>query len=133
MFNADWREWIKIVSRQAGLVDFADLLFVRSEHYVARKRRIDPDYQAERPVLFGDREGKIALANRRKDPRYLFSALQRQLGYPEAPRPERPDESRELVPNLLRRVELLETRLRMLEEEQRQGVVDLTKLYPPPS
>ena len=39
-------------------------------------------------VLFGEREGRIALANRRKDPLYLFASLHRQLGYPEVPRPQ---------------------------------------------
>ena len=45
------------------------------------------------PTLFGEKEGKIARANRGRDPLYLFSALQRQLGYPEVPRPRRPDEA----------------------------------------
>ena len=45
------------------------------------------------PILFGEKEGKIARANRGRDPLYLFSALQRQLGYPEVPRPRRPDEA----------------------------------------
>ena len=38
-------------------------------------------------MLFGEKEGRIAMANRRKDPLYLFSALQRHLGYPSVPRP----------------------------------------------
>ena len=42
---------------------------------------------AQRPVLFGEGEGRIALANRGKDPLLLFAALHRHLGYPEVPRP----------------------------------------------
>ena len=34
------------------------------------------------PPLFAEKEGKIAKANRGRDP-LLFAALQRQLGYPE--------------------------------------------------
>ena len=46
------------------------------------------------PTLFGEKEGKIARANRGRDPLYLFSALQRQLGYPEVPRPAGPTSPR---------------------------------------
>ena len=81
MYDADWREWIGTVRRQIGLVDFADMIYVRSELY--RKTR----EKAEKPILFGEKEGRIALANRRKDPLYLFSALQRHLGYPAVPQP----------------------------------------------
>ena len=45
----------------------------------ARRRTVAPP---EKPMLFGEKEGKIAWANRKKDPLYLFAALQRHLGYP---------------------------------------------------
>ena len=83
VYDEAWREWIMTVRRQIGLVDFADMIYVRSELY--RKRR----NKAEKPILFGEKEGRIAQANRRKDPLYLFSALQRHLGYPTVPRPGR--------------------------------------------
>ena len=83
IYDDDWREWISIVRRQVGLVDFCDMLYVRSELY--RKTRGND----EKPVLFGEKEGHIALANRQKDPLYLFAALQRHLGYPAGPAPER--------------------------------------------
>ena len=82
----------------------------------------------ERPVLFGEGEGRIALANRGKDPLLLFNALHRHLGYPEVPRPAKPDESPQLVPQLLRRVERLEARLKLVEEELKGGI-DLTRFY----
>ena len=73
----------------------------------------------------------IALANRRKDPLFLFASLQRQLGYPEVPRPQ-PGEAAELrLPQMARRLEQLETRLKLVEEEQRGGI-DLTKFYVKP-
>ena len=89
--TTDWREWILTVRRQIGLVDFADMIYVRSELY--RKTR----KKAEKPMLFGEKEGRIALANRRKDPLYLFSALQRHLGYPSVPQP-RPEDTAALCP-----------------------------------
>jgi len=82
-------------------------------------------------VLFGDREGRIALANRRKDPLYLFASLQRQLGYPEVPRHKRADREQDLLPQLARRLEQLEMRLKIVEEEQRGGL-DLTRFYEHP-
>jgi len=125
MYDDDWREWILTVRRQIGLIDFADMVYVRSELY--RQQRGEPD----RPILFGEKEGRIALANRQKDPLYLFSALERHLGYPTVPRPKPEDTQRYLLPRLERRVERLETRIRLLEEELRGGI-NLARFYGPP-
>ena len=136
IFDEAWREWIATVRRQVGLVDVADMIYVRSAHYVNQRQRQGLDLQGpEKPVLFGEKEGKIALANRRRDPLLLFAALERHLHYPQVPRPTPIDESRHFLPTLLRRVERLETRLKLLEEEQKGGI-DLTKFFgksvPPP-
>ncbi len=90
------------------------------------------DSDAERGiVLFGEREGRIALANRRKDPLFLFASLHRQLGYPEVPRP-RPVETEQMqLPQLARRLEQFEARLKLVEDEQRGGI-DLTQFYKRP-
>ncbi|MGD9127308.1 MAG: hypothetical protein PVH19_07995, partial [Planctomycetia bacterium] len=64
IYDEAWREWILTVNRQIGLVDFADMIYVRSEYY---KR---PEDETPRPTLFGEKEGRIALANRQKDPLY---------------------------------------------------------------
>lgn len=127
MYDESWREWILAVRRQVGFVDFADLVYLRSAHY-AQQRARQGDGPPQKPVLFGEKEGRIALANRRKDPLYLFAALQRQLNYPSVPRPKPVDESRWVIPNLIRRVERLESRLKLLEEEAKGGL-DLTKFY----
>jgi hypothetical protein len=82
-------------------------------------------------VLFGEREGRIALANRRKDPLFLFASLNRQLGYPEVPRVTPADRQQDLLPQLARRIEQLESRLKIMEDEQRGGF-DLTKFYERP-
>jgi hypothetical protein len=122
IFNADWREWILTVRRQIGLIDFADMIYVRSELYRKTRQR------AEKPMLFGEKEGRIAAANRRKDPLYLFSALQRHLGYPSVPRPRPEDTERYILPALERHVDRLETRVKLLEEELRGGI-NLARFY----
>ena len=55
-------------------------------------------------------------------------ALQRHLGYPSVPRLEPPDALPQLLPQLARRLERMEHRVKLLEEEQRGGF-DLTKFY----
>ncbi len=73
LYDNTWKEWILIVRRQLGFVDLADLIYGRSEEFVSyRKRHLGPDAEAEYPILFGEREGKIAYANRKKDPLFLF-------------------------------------------------------------
>jgi hypothetical protein len=132
IYNPDWQAWITTVRRQIGLVDFADLVYVRSDYYRLRKGAGGQPAPPEKPVLFGLKEGRIAWANRRKDPLYLFAALQRQLGYPQVPRPRPPDETPQLIPQLLKRMDRLETRLKLMEEEQRKGAIDLPKFYQNP-
>lgn len=127
LFDENWREWIAIVRHQIGLVDFADLIYVRSEHY--QRRAEDPSQL--RHALFGEKEGRIAIANRGKDPLLLFGALHRHLGYPEVPRPAKSDDSPQLVVQLARRIEKLEARLKLVEEEQKGGI-DLTQFYVDP-
>jgi hypothetical protein len=138
-FDEAWRNWIFTVRRQIGIIDMADLIYVRSDFYHERKAAEQGDVsQTEEliaeateqgfPPLFGRQEGRIAWANRRKDPLLLFGALHRQLGYPEAPRPNPVDPEERLLPTLARRVEQLEARLKLVEEEQRGGI-QLERFY----
>jgi hypothetical protein len=128
-YNDAWRAWILRIRRQVGAVDIADLLYVRSSYYgTVQERRGREGLPPDEPPLFGEREGRIALANRHKDPLLLFSALHRHLGYPAAPLPTRQDPSGSLIPLLLVRLERMEARLKLLEEEQRGGI-DLSKFY----
>ncbi len=122
IYDEGWREWILTVRRQVGLVELADLIYVRSELY----GKEHPG--EEKPMLFGKKEGKIALANRHKDPLYLFSALARHLGYPGVPRPRPEDANVNLVPRLQRKIEQMDTRIRLLEEELRGGI-NLSQFY----
>lgn len=131
VFDPSWKEWIMLARHQIGLVDFADLIYVRSQHYAKRKNTQHQDGADEaggQSALFGEGEGRIALANRGKDPLLLFSALHRHLGYPEVPRPPKSDESPQLIPLLARRVDRLEARVKLLEEEAKGGI-DITKFY----
>jgi hypothetical protein len=124
VYSKDWRDWIQTIHRQIGLIDFADMIYLRSDLY--RKKCENP--QAVPPVLFGEKEGRIAQANRCKDPLFLFSALQRHLGYPAVPRPRPEDTQRYLLPALQQRVDRLETRLALLEDELRGGI-NLSRFY----
>ncbi|MEN0109902.1 MAG: hypothetical protein AAF805_04190 [Planctomycetota bacterium] len=125
-----WRDWVLAIRHQVGMVDIADLIYVQSEH--ARRHDGTPDDADAPAALFGDREGRIALANRRKDPLYLFNSLHRQLGYPEPPRPLPTDDQESPIPAMARRLEQLEKRVQLLEEEQRGGF-DLSRFYEKPS
>jgi hypothetical protein len=135
-YDETWREWILTVRRQIGLVELADLIYVRSDFYVLQQERLGASAESTEGaspsardfVLFGVQEGRIAWANRRKDPLMLFAALHRHLDYPEVPRSERVDPEERLLPVLARRLEQVEARLRLLEEEQRGGI-DLTRFY----
>ncbi len=134
-FPPEWQEWLLILRRQLGLVDLADMIFARSQLYFDRRQRFEETPQ-EAPILFGLAEGKIANSNRRKDPLFLFAAMQRHLGYPSVPRLEPIDPLPSLVPQLQRRIERMELRIKLMEEEQRGGL-DITKYYkngklPPP-
>jgi hypothetical protein len=121
-YDEAWREWILTVRRQVGIIDFADMIYVRSDFF--RQQRGDPG----KPVLFGEKEGKIAFANRRKDPIYLFSALARHLGYPSVPRPKREESTEKVVYALRRQLERIEMRVKLVEEELRGGI-NLSRFY----
>jgi hypothetical protein len=129
-YNADWEMFLDGLRRQVGLVDFADLVYLRSDLYVMEQRRQDPAYEPPVPPLFGEKEGKIARANLGRDPLYLFSALQRQLNYPEVPRARPRDDVGFKIETLQTRIRELENRLKVLEGEMR-GQIDLSQLGRP--
>jgi hypothetical protein len=130
LYDQAWRDYLAMVRAQVGVLDFADLIYVRSELYVREVRRSDPGYEPPLPPLFGEKEGKIARASRGRDPLYLFAALQRQLGYPEVPRPKPPDDLGSKFVTLQARFRELEMRLKLLEQEVR-GQVDLSQFGKP--
>lgn len=133
VYDEQWSKWIHDVRRQIGLAGLAELIYVRSDHYLQHRSRLaGTEVKPEKPILFGEKEGKIALANRQKDPLLLFSALQRHMAYPEVPRLQKADLTTETIPLMIRRMERLEQRIKLLEDEQKGGI-DITKFYIPPS
>ncbi len=129
-YPPDWQRFLSDARHQLGIVEFADLIYLRSEWYLKEQRRTYPDYEPSLPSLFGEKEGKIAKANRSRDPLYLFSALQRQLGYPEVPRSSDEVKEQTLLQQLQLRIRDLEGKVRLLEAENREQV-DLTKFARP--
>jgi hypothetical protein len=129
-YSPPWREYVDMVRQQIGEVDFAELVYLRSEMYLTERRRQEPGYEPPVPPVFGPKEGKIAGANRGRDPLYLFAALQRQLNYPEVPRPKPRSDLSATLEGMQARLRELEARLKLVEGELR-GQVDLSQFGKP--
>ncbi|MEM7810334.1 MAG: hypothetical protein AAF532_02500 [Planctomycetota bacterium] len=132
-YGDDWREWIASVRKALGAVEFADLVYRRSERARLDRRRQDPDYEPTVPILFGEAEGRIARANIGKDPLYMFSAFQRQLGYPRVPRPKVGPQEPVFHPALEERLQRIEKRIAVIDAELKGDlkIEDLAKKSPP--
>lgn len=130
-FDQRWSDWLALVRKQVGLIELTDLVYVASQHYVDQAQRSGAaEFELPEQILFGAKEGKIALANRHKEPLYFFEALQRQLGYPRVPRLEkRREDPLQALGAMMRRMERMESRLKLLEDEQREGGIDLSRFY----
>jgi hypothetical protein len=128
IFDEPWTQWVMSLRNRIGLIDVADLIYVRSAYYWEQQARRGLSSEPTVPVLFGSGEGRIAMSNRHKDPLYLFSALERQLGYPTVPRPQVQNASTVTLVQVSRKLDRLEVRLKLMEEEQRGGV-DLSRFY----
>tara|TARA_R110002111_G_scaffold258083_1_gene326883 strand:- start:133465 stop:134328 length:864 start_codon:yes stop_codon:yes gene_type:complete len=128
MYNEDWSTWIQKLKRQLGSVDFADLLYFRSQHFVDEQRRQpgNEQFMPRFPVLFSKQDGRIAKANHNRDPLYMFAALQRQLGYPNVPRPLPQTDKSLFHPALEARLHKIEARLQLIDSEIK-GNLDLNQ------
>lgn len=124
-YDDDWCGFIELVRRNVGEVEFADLIHVRSELAVREQQRRHPDQPPPR-ALFGEKEGKIARASRGRDPLFLFSALQRQLGYPEVPRAVVKEDPFAAIPTILAKLQELELKIKLLDSEVR-GQADVVQ------
>lgn len=130
VYDNDWTKWLLDVRHKIGIVDIADLVYVHSQYYQQRQQQTEvSDSEEPDPILFGTKEGRVALANRNKETLYFFAALQRQLNYPPVPRPKRQDPNDDLLPKLKRKLERFELRLKLLEDEQRDKGIDLSQFY----
>ena len=132
-YNADWKAWIQQTRRRLGSTDFADLIYRRSEEFVERRRKRtrDETWQPPAPPIFGVQEGRIAFANKGKDPLFMFAALQRQLDYPTVPRPVRKPKDPPMPPAWEQRIKRLEQQIQLLENET-AGKFDLSEFYANP-
>ncbi|HEX3148692.1 MAG TPA: hypothetical protein VHR66_11445 [Gemmataceae bacterium] len=130
-FDADWRAYMETVRRSVGVVDFADLVYYRSDFAVMEQRRKNSSFEPSVPMLFAEKEGKIAKASRGHDPLFLFAALQRQLNYPEVPRSVVRDDASTKLKIMEDKLRTLEARLKLLENESRNGPIDLTQFGKP--
>jgi len=122
IYDENWKTWILSLHNELGVIDFAEMIFLRSE-YCSKINK-----QPTGEILFTEREGRIAQATIGRDPIYLFSALSRHLNYPEVPRQKPVNAEENLLPLLQRRIEHLENRLQLLEEELHGGI-NLNKFY----
>lgn len=129
-YDADWRGFLEALRRQGGTIELAEMIYLHSASWISEQRRRDVDYEPNHVPLFGDKEGRIAQANRQRDPLYLFAALQRQLGYPEAPRPKPRDDLAAKFEALQVKLREWEARIKLLEGEMR-GQVDWSQFGKP--
>ena len=130
MYDADWRAFFDTLRKQVGEVDFGDVVYMRSELHVTEERRKNQTYASPVPPIFDEKAGKIAKASRKRDPLYLFAALQRQLGYPEVPRYYARNDASTKLEMLTAKVRELEMRIKLAEGELR-GNVDLSQFGKP--
>ncbi len=133
LYDEHWSEWILRTRLKLGTTDFADLISLRSQFYVDEYRRTnrDPSFEPPEQVLFGAKAGRIAFANRGRDPLYMFAALQRHLGYPKVPRPQPPNSQERLIPELQAKMLQMEKRITLLEREAKDQL-DLSEFYVKP-
>lgn len=133
MYGPSWRDWLSLLRRELGMADFAELLYVRSDYFVEDRRRAtrDEDFNVSYPLLFGMREGRIAKAHRKKEPLYMFAALQRQLGYPIVPQAKPKSEQPTIPPVLDQRLQRIEQALKLVQSELKGGI-DLTQFFKKP-
>jgi hypothetical protein len=118
-YDQAWRDYVETLRRNMGEVEFADLVYVRSELYLKDQERLGADVSDLPPPLFGEKEGKIAKASHGRDPLFLFAALQRQLGYPVVPRAVAKDDPLARLLAFQSKLRELEQRIKLLEAEIR--------------
>jgi hypothetical protein len=130
IYDPIWRHFIESLPRQLGILELSDILYLRSELHAMEHRRENPKYEPSLQPLFGEKEGKIAKASRGRDPLFLFAALQRQLNYPEVPKPKPRDDASTKIELMEMKMREMETRIKLLEGEMR-GNVDLSQFMTP--
>ncbi len=135
LYDERWRRWIRSLHNQLGVAELSELVYRASENFRTRRKSQQTAAQKsdeektsdESEALFGEQDGRIAKANIGRDPLYFFSALQRQLNYPQVPLSKKLLDER-LSPFLEARLSKIEQRLKIAEMELKGGI-DLTRFY----
>ena len=134
IYSEDWREWLRIVRRQIGLVDLADMIYVPQRVLSASIRQRDG---------FQRRAGEAGAVRReggqdRPGPSpqgsavvVLRPAAALGLSRSRAPKPPKDERLVHRWPDAAAGA-AGDARIKLVEEEQRGGI-DLTKFYPPPA
>ncbi len=130
-YDENWRAFLQMVRQQVGVVDFADIIYIRSDLYVKDQRREHPDYEPSVQPLFGDKEGRIAKANRGRDPLYLFWRCSVSSAIPKCPGPSLADDLESKIEALRVKFRELEMRVKVIDAELK-GQVDVTQLLAKP-
>lgn len=131
-YGPAWSKWIRGIRPLLGMVEITDLIYFSSEFSAERaKRKTGKEFEQTFPLLFGVQEGRIAMANRGKDPLYLFAALQRHLDFPKVPYVPAKSLEHEFEPHVEARFAVLEERINLMEAEMK-GQLDLKKYYAKP-
>jgi hypothetical protein len=135
LYSEDWQRWIGNLGNELGGRELSEVIYLASQHFHNRRSTRSTqkgDGVATTPTtLFGDQEGRIAMANIGRDPLFFFAALQRQLDYPAVPRSQRVDDIQKLPAFLEARLVKLEQRLKIAEMEAKGGI-NLKQFYKHP-
>ena len=131
MYDANWQDYVLLVRRQLGAVEFCDLVYLRSEYYVVDQRRQNADY--EPPVAAAlRREGR---QDRQGQPRPGSAVSVRRPAAPArlsggaALQAARRHGAK--LAALVQKVKDLETRIKLVEGEVK-GHVDLSQFLVKP-
>ena len=139
LYSDDWQNWIGGLGNELGGRELSEVIYLASQHFhnrraSSRAKKGDGAATSNAPapgMLFGDQEGRIAMANIGRDPLFFFAALQRQLDYPAVPRSQHTEEIQKLPAFLEARLVKLEQRLKIMEMESKGGI-DLKQFYKHP-
>ena len=130
IYDEEWAAWVLNLRRHLGARDLAEIIYTASGYRPGRRTVSEQSSEegGNKLALFDEKSGRIARANSGRDPLYMFAALQRQLGYPTVPKPARRSAAPVIHPVLEQRLKHLETRLKLLEAENKGGI-DLSEFY----
>ena len=130
-YTEDWSDYILTLQTRLGDVDFADLIFVRSDYFVQRATEAQPRVRAQvsRPLRRAGGEDRPGQPRPRPDVPLLGTPAPAWLS--RSPAPRRPDELEARVLLLEQKIAQLENRLKVAESELNQDV-DLSQVMVKP-